>query len=303
MKLIFIIISIFSFFLTFMTEFYLKKKGLGDPVRYDSNILYGYSPKPNQKKKRIKNSYVTINDAGLRSINSWNSKKKKILFLGDSVTYGGSYIDDKDIFSHKVCEKLTNFICGNAGVNAYSVLNVVLRSKFDERIQDADIFIYLFPPGDFYRDYANSQTAHFYLNSKKFFLPAITEAISFVITKYDLNNYISKLNDTKENEENYFNLIDFSINVLKEEISNKILNQKKVFIFLSNEKNDKNYENKFNKYVKNQLSQEFNDVIFLNSILNNDIYFYDESVHFNIRGHNVVADSILKVIKKEINYK
>ena len=118
-----------------------------------------------------------------------------------------------------------------------------------------------------------------------------------------MNNYISKLNDTKENEENYFDLIDFSINVLKEEISNKNFKSKKVFIFLSNEKNDKNYENKFNKYVKSQLSQEFNDVIFLNNILNNDIYFYDESVHFNIRGHNVVADSILKVIKKEINYK
>ena len=81
------------------------------------------------KKKRLEGSYVTINEAILRSINPWNSEKKKILFLGDSVTYGGSYIDDKDIFSSKVCEKLKNFICGNAGVNAYGVLNIVLKIK------------------------------------------------------------------------------------------------------------------------------------------------------------------------------
>ena len=169
MKIFIIVITVTTFFFTLFTEIYLKKKGLGDPVRYDSSFLYGYSPKPNQKKKRLKGSYVTINEAGLRSINPWNSEKKKILFLGDSVTYGGSYIDDKDIFSSKVCEKLKNYTCGNAGVNAYSTLNIVLRSKFDSRIQDADIYVYFFPPGDFYRDYANSQTAHFYLNNKNFF--------------------------------------------------------------------------------------------------------------------------------------
>ena len=36
---------------TIISEFYLKNLGLGDPIRYDSNILYGYSPKINQKKK------------------------------------------------------------------------------------------------------------------------------------------------------------------------------------------------------------------------------------------------------------
>ena len=38
--------------------------------------------------------------------------------------------------------------------------------------------MYVFPPDDFIRDYRNSNTAHFYLNSKEF-LPALTEAINF----------------------------------------------------------------------------------------------------------------------------
>ena len=254
-----------------------------------------------QKKKRIAGSYVTINEHGLRSINSWNSEKKKILFLGDSVTYGGSYIDDNDIFSTKVCSKLKNFTCGNAGVNAYSVLNIVLRSKFDSRIQDADVYIYLFPPGDFYRDYANSQTAHFYLNNKKFFLPAITEAISFVFTKYDINKRISKYDDTSKNFDNYFKIVDFSIKNLKEEIANKVLNNKEIFIFLSNEKSDKNYKKDINKYVKDSLLREMDNIILLNETLNDDEFFYDESVHLNIRGHEVVANKIFKIIENKIN--
>ena len=301
MKIFIIVTTITIIIFTSLTEVYLKNKGLGDPVRYDSSILYGYSPKPNQKKKRLEGSYVTINEVGLRSVSSWNSKKKKILFLGDSVTYGGSYIDDKDIFSTKVCEKLKSFTCGNAGVNAYSTLNIVLRSKFDNRIQDADIYVYLFPPGDFYRDYTNSKTAHFYLNNKKFFLPALTEAVSFIFTKYDLNNYISKYNDTNNDINDYFKLIDFSVKNLKEEIDNKISNQKEIFIFLSNEKNDKNYKNRINQYIKDSLLKEIDNVFLLNQVLNDDIFFYDESVHLNIQGHEVVANNIFEIIENKIN--
>ena len=30
--------------------------------------------------------------------------KRKLFFFGDSVTYGGSYIDDKETFAHLACE-------------------------------------------------------------------------------------------------------------------------------------------------------------------------------------------------------
>ena len=52
MKIFIIVTTITIIIFYFLTEVYLKNKGLGDPVRYDSSILYGYSPKPNQKKKK-----------------------------------------------------------------------------------------------------------------------------------------------------------------------------------------------------------------------------------------------------------
>lgn len=297
MKVYFFFLTLFSFIALFVTELYLKKIGLGDPVRYDSNVLYGYAPKNNQSKNRFSNSKVTINESGLRLIYNWKmSKKKKIVFLGDSVTYGGSYIDDKDTFAHKVCEELSDFICGNAGVNAYGVKNIVMRSKFDERFQDAEIFIYLFPPGDFYREYSNSKTAHFYLNKKSFIFPAITEAISFIATKYDVNNHISKYDDSNQREEDKIKLINYSIDILAEEIKNKN-KEKKVFVLLSNEKNDKNFNTNLNRHIKDKLSIKLKKIYFLNNTLNSDEFFYDESVHYNKKGHKIVADEIVRILK------
>ena len=51
MRFIFIFISFFLLVSITLTELYLKYIGLGDPVRYDSNYIYGYAPKENQKKE------------------------------------------------------------------------------------------------------------------------------------------------------------------------------------------------------------------------------------------------------------
>ena len=147
MKKLSLIVATLITLIIFSTEIYLKNLGLGDPIRYDSSIFFGYSPKSNQQKKRINNSKVTINDIGLRSIYDWKQiKGKKIIFLGDSVTYGGSYIDDKETFVYLSCKNLKNpqLICGNAGVNAYGIFNIVFRSRYDLRLSDDHLRIFLF---------------------------------------------------------------------------------------------------------------------------------------------------------------
>ena len=287
--------AIIFFFIVILitTELYLKNIGLGDPVRYDSDLTYGYVPKINQKKERLKKSIVTINDVGLRSLENWKkNNKKKILFIGDSITYGGSYIDDTKIFSHLVCTKMKNYTCGNAGVNAYSVINMVMRFKYDERIVNPEIIIILVAPGDFYREYTDSQTAHFYLNNSKFFFPAITEAVSFIATKYDINKYISKKNDTSNNQ-HQDKLISYSINLLKEEIE-KLKKNSDVYLYYTIEKNDKKSLSEINSKIKKELIKSFGEqLITLENILNDDSYFYD-SVHYNEKGHYTVANEIYR---------
>ncbi len=293
MRYFFLFISAFLIVSISLTEFYLRYIGLGDPVRYDSNYIYGYAPKENQKKERLRGSTVTINELGLRTPFSWrHSKKEKIIFIGDSITYGGSYIDDRKIFSFLVCSKLENYLCGNAGVNAYSITNMVMRSRYDRRINNSDVYIFIVAPGDFYREYVGSNAAHFYLNEKKFFLPAITEAISFVATKYDINNYISKKNDTKIYD-NKIELVDYSINLLESEIRRLNESNKKVRLFYTIEKNDKNSRKKINNYILNKLLESnIKNFYTLEKVLNKDEYFFD-SVHYSEKGHQAVAEKII----------
>lgn len=297
MRFYYILFTIIFFVIsTILTELYLRNMGLGDPVRYDSNYIYGYSPKENQIKERLRNSIVTINDVGLRSINDWKkNSKKKIIFFGDSITYGGSYIDDKEIFSYLVCKKLSNYVCGNAGVNAYSIINIVNRSKYDKRLKNISKYIFVVAPGDFYREYANSGTAHFYLNNKNFFLPAITEAISFVATKYDINNFISKSDDTKI-DTNRIDLINYSTTLLESEIQRLEEENKDVFLFYTIEKNDKGSNLKINDYILKKLNNlKIKNFLSLAKTLNNNKYFYD-NVHYNKEGHKVVSKEILSFI-------
>jgi lysophospholipase L1-like esterase len=300
MRLFVIYFSILISVSTLLTETYLRYIGLGDPIRYDSNYIYGYAPKKNQKKKRLKNSTITINNLGLRTLDNWEiEEKKRIVFFGDSITYGGSYIDDNETFSHLVCEKMQDHICGNAGVNAYSIINIVMRSRYDHRLNNISKYIFLVAPGDFYREYADSKTAHFYLNKKNFILPATMEALSFLSTKYDLNNYISKKNDTYGNQ-NKTDLIDYSVELLFEEIQRLKNLNKDVYLIYTIEKDDKFSKKKINKYILEKIKdKKYENFFSLEEVLNDDQYFYD-SVHYTKKGHEVVANEIIFLLHSQI---
>ena len=299
MRLFIIYFSILICVSVLLTETYLRYIGLGDPVRYDSNLIYGYAPKINQKKSRLKNATVTINNLGLRSINDWgNSQTNKIVFFGDSITYGGSYIDDKKTFSHIVCKELNYNLCGNAGVNAYSIINIIMRSRYDQRLKNISKYIFLVAPGDFYREYADANTAHFYLNNFDYILPSTLEALSFFSTKYDINNFLSKKNDTKVYQ-NQKELIDYSIDLLFDEIYRLKKLNKEVYLLYTIERDDKFSQKKINSYILKKIKDHnFENFFSLEKTLNNDDYFYD-SVHYNEKGHNVVAMEIISILKKQ----
>ena len=188
-----LIVIFSSIFLLYVAEFVLSEYiGLGQPIVYDKHLLWGYSPKSNKVYSRFKGVTVSINNAGLRSSTNWISKEKNILFLGDSVTYGGSYIDDKDTFSSITCSKLKGWKCFNGGVNAYGILNIVARSKYDDRIQQDNMRIFTFITDDFDRGLQKSSTAHFILRDPPKIFPAIWEATNFVVAKLIIKSWFEK---------------------------------------------------------------------------------------------------------------
>ena len=300
-KKIFYLISVILIILipTTVTEIYLKYVGLGDPIIYDPNFVYGYAPRINQKKNRLKNSTVTINDIGLRTIYDWkeNEDKKKIIFFGDSVTYGGSYIDDKETFSHLTCEHLNdiNYLCGNAGVNAYGIHNIVYRSRYDTRITDDNLRIFILVPDDFYRGLQDHNTAHFFMKENNFLFPAIFEAINFISSKYNIRNFISKNSDSITNK-NKYSLIDESIKILNSEIIRLTKDKKKVLIFFSNSKSNTSINNLILKKINNQIDHE---IINFSNILTEEMF--EDETHYNKMGHKTIALFISKKIIENFN--
>ena len=110
-------------------EVSLRIIGFGNPMVYENKE--NYYPKSNQKVTRFMGTQVTINEFGMRATDNWKNEndKYKILFYGDSVTFGGSYVDNKDLFSEKLCILIKNSLCGNYGVNGYQLHNLNLRIR------------------------------------------------------------------------------------------------------------------------------------------------------------------------------
>ena len=127
--------------------------GLGQVVVYQSSPIVGYRPGPNQSVVR-KNAGVHLNNLGLRATEDWSaaSMAPRVLFLGDSITYGGSYIDNTELFSTLSAEALGGIAVGNAGVNGWGVLNVTALVE-DLEFTPANIYVSTFPEEDFNRGF------------------------------------------------------------------------------------------------------------------------------------------------------
>lgn len=99
--------------------------GLGDPLLYQSSPLYGYRLQPGQHVHRINGAEIRVNNLGLRAESDWDSKpERKILFLGNSVTFGGTFLSNKELFSHLAVQDLGGYVSGNGAVNGWGVENI-----------------------------------------------------------------------------------------------------------------------------------------------------------------------------------
>lgn len=156
--------------------------GLGDPVLYRSSPLFGYRLQPNQLVHRIGGAEVRVNNLGLRADKDWDtSRTDKILFLGNSVTFGGTYIGTTELFSHLAVEGLGGYLGGNAGINGWGVENI--RALIvDDGFTPASIYVSVLQEMDFYRGLAK-------LSGKPFWTVKPTFALEELLVHFYLNRF------------------------------------------------------------------------------------------------------------------
>ncbi|GEM_PF-277079 len=139
-------------------EIVLRLMGFGDPVIYRVDAASGYYPAPNQDVSRSGGRTV-INEFGMRSPPVKDPKPEgelRVLMIGDSTLFGGSYIDQDDLYSRRLESLLQGKANGrpieviSIGVNGWGPFHKLgYLEKYGTF--NADIAIVCLPYGDIYR--------------------------------------------------------------------------------------------------------------------------------------------------------
>ncbi|MFO1257773.1 MAG: hypothetical protein U1E78_05105 [Gammaproteobacteria bacterium] len=264
--------------------------GLGRVVVYDAHPIYGFRPKPNQSVTRLDHT-VTLNEDGLRAHPDWaiTPFQKRILFLGDSVTYGGSYINNDKLFSRHAAQAL-DLIDGNAAVNAWGVLNIhalITEMPF----LPATTYVTVLPEGDFYRGLNRIGGQPFWTKQPQF---ALEEIIYYGLYKLNLrmNGFLNP--QTLPLQEQH-QIVNVAVRYLKEmDVFIKSKGYQHV-IFITPSLDQAKHKAPLDKLVQDALSSTALEVYYLIDDVQKqdeiDSLFYD-SIHLTEKGHTVWGELI-----------
>ena len=139
-------------------EVVLRLMGVGNPILYVNDAQVGFYPAPNQSVQRYGNR-VSTNSFGMRAPEISAQKKAgtfRILMIGDSTLWGGSYIDQQGLYARRVEQALNvkakeqRVEVLNIGVNAWGPFHKLgYIQKFGTF--DADVAVICMPYGDIFR--------------------------------------------------------------------------------------------------------------------------------------------------------
>jgi lysophospholipase L1-like esterase len=278
-----------------LAELYLRYIGLGNPILYYANASYRYAPLPNQRQLRRRGAAVSIDGKSLRDTRDWSDPADaKILFIGDSVTWGGSYIDDADTFADGVCQRLAgatgkSFVCGNAGVNQYGTDNMAERIRYKDFNDETALVVTLIAP-DTRRGLADAEGSYIFSQHPPPALRALWEATTFVA--YRVYRYLRPISyrstdDLRVAERSLQNLFDaiheterpgttvlFVLSPLKDELGG--------------------HESPLTKHVQAILDRSGFDVLDLHAAVSAALTkdFYYDNLHPDVQGNHFYADRI-----------
>jgi hypothetical protein len=161
------------------SELILRSMGFGNPIVYRVDPQVGYYPAPHQDVHRY-GGEIHINAFGMRSRDITADKPAgtfRILMLGDSTLYGGSYLDQSQIYATRLEEllneepsKLANsprrveVLC--MGVNGWGPQHELAYAK-EFGLFHADLVMVMGPPNDAYRPLHGMEQMPFYVEGHR----------------------------------------------------------------------------------------------------------------------------------------
>jgi hypothetical protein len=153
-----VVIASGLFGLLLIGEILARSLGFGNPILYRGDSDAGYLTAPNQETLRYGGN-IKLNSYGMRAPEMERTKKPgalRIFMIGDSTLWGGSYVDQADIYARVLDDKLDK----TPGANDVEIWNIGVNgwgpheelgyvNKFG--VFDADVAVVCLPIGDIYR--------------------------------------------------------------------------------------------------------------------------------------------------------
>ena len=298
LRLIAALLSVFIVVvLLFVVEGALRLMGFGDPILYQTNNAYRFAPQANQKKQRRRGAVVTIESHGLRCVRDWSQPADlRVLFIGDSVTWGGTSIDDTETFAHRCGQLLeektgSTVVCGNAGVNAYGTDNMRQRLAY-LGVDDEDVIVVTLISPDTTRGLTDLRGGVFFNKPPPGPFCAIWEIATFVLFKTALNmRFDAGLTHTDHDAA----VAQESLARLLDTLKQKQQQGKKVLVILSPLQDElPSSETELTLQVRRAIAGSGLDFLDMYPVVNehHSPGLFVDQMHLDVSGHELYAQTI-----------
>lgn len=299
-----LIVVFFSCLLVVLLEVLAGKLfGLGKTITYEAHPIYGYRPCANQVVARNAQHTIKINNLQLRAQSDWNEEDyfHKIVFMGDSVTYGGSYIDNQQLFSYLAVKNIPPYEAGNAGVNGWGVNNVhglIMEMNF----LPAQIYVSVFPEGDFYRGLMRLGGQPFWTKKPEY---ALEELFHYLVYKAHLSKTPTP-NFAEWAPEERMKIAEIAVRNLKAMDDFLLANNRNHFIYITPSRSHLLGKEQKDPVLKMLFAKYQLPVIYLQDRIDLPAdkiseLFHDE-IHLSVKGHQLWATLMLPELEKIAQY-
>lgn len=279
-------------------EAVLRALGLGNPILYYTNASFRYAQQPNQKQVRQRGATVTIDSMGLRAARDWTSRADgKILFVGDSVTWAGTYIDDNDTFSQGTCARLAqatgrSFVCGSASANGYGTDNMAARIRY-MNVTDENVLVVTLIAPDTVRGLADAESQYLFTRRPPAPFRALWEAATFAAWR---TFRLLRPLDTRQTGDD-LKVAERSLENLLAALRETARPSRKVLIVLSPIKDELNgRESDLTRRVRAVLAGSGLEVLDLHADVSAAMTpdFYYDGMHLDVHGHRFYGERIAR---------
>ncbi len=279
-------------------ELVLRWLDVADPPTFQFNALFGYLMHPDQSAS-TRGHRFRINNAGLRGadVNRRMPGERRVVFVGDSITYGGGRIPDGDLFATRVAEALSvlrheRVTAVNVSAPGWGIQNMAAFIAANG-VFEAEVVVWVLPSTDFRRHKTSLEDFAYPRTRPRSRL--IYAALSW------LSTVSSRGRVPTEAEYSAVPGADIlEANLVALDSTLHALSAAGIQLVLAVLPDEAGYRNLANDVQRFKAVADANGAVFVDLKpvfrMQRDLHLFEDGVHLTSRGHELVANAIFSTV-------